>query len=196
MMTELFDKKFVHFMWEDELKDKKGFFADSIEALKDRVNTNYETCKVLNSANIHFPFHGFEADWKFFYYDPNYECKKAYAEGKTIQIKNYADSWLDCDDPEWIDDITYRIKLEEPEKSESMTYQELENENKLLKIKLDALFDGVPWKELLEKSEQIKKLQEQIEKMKCCRNCIHPKTPADNTCVDCDSKFSKWEMKE
>lgn len=46
-------------------------------------------------------------------------------------------------------------------------------ENKLLKTQLDALSDGVDWKSILEKNEQIKKLQEQIENMKCCQNCKH-----------------------
>ena len=35
---ELFDKKFVYFMWDDELKGKRVITADSINCLIDRVN--------------------------------------------------------------------------------------------------------------------------------------------------------------
>lgn len=34
---ELFDKRFVHFMWDDSLKGKVGFFADSIDELRDSI---------------------------------------------------------------------------------------------------------------------------------------------------------------
>ena len=37
-------------------------------------------------------------------------------------------------------------------------------------------------------------LEQQIEKMKCCRNCKHPSTPVDNTCVDCEN-YSKWKLR-
>ena len=122
---ELFDKKYVHFMWEDELEGKRGFFADSIETLKSFVETKnlknlepqyYNT--VSYSGNGHYPFCSDDyCKFIFFYYDPNYECKKAYAEGKQIQIrcKTCDDSWIDCDEPEWFDSIEYRIKPEEHE---------------------------------------------------------------------------------
>ena len=37
---ELFDKDYVHFMWDDELQDKTGFFAPGISSLIDYVNGN------------------------------------------------------------------------------------------------------------------------------------------------------------
>ena len=122
---ELFDKKFVHFMWDDELEGKKGFFDDSINDLIDVVNDDpinnpynngYGT--VVKSNNDDEPFLKKESDisWKFFYYDPNYECKKAYAEGKQIQLFNPdTGDWIDSDEPEWLDILKYRIKPEEPD---------------------------------------------------------------------------------
>ena len=46
----------------------------------------------------------------------------------------------------------------------------------------------------LHAEDYIKSLEQQIEKMKCCRNCKHPSTPVDNTCCDCE-KYSKWELR-
>lgn len=76
-------------------------------------------------------------------------------------------------------------------------------ENKLLKTQLDALSDGVDWKGILEKNEQITELQEQIEKMKCCENC--KKTTLHNV-ASCDEPVrikshntyvcDKWKLKE
>lgn len=48
------------------------------------------------------------------------------------------------------------------------------------------------------KNREIKKLKEQIEKMKCCENCRHyfdePNT--DKNCNNCDDSLSSWEMEE
>jgi hypothetical protein len=122
---ELFDKKFVHFMWEDELAGKKGFFEDSINDLI--IDVNECNCRgtVTVSESNAYPFQREETGitWAFFYYDPNYDCKRAYAEGKTIQYKQ-VDTWFVVTDPGWYDDIEYRIKPEEP-KPRIMTYREL-----------------------------------------------------------------------
>lgn len=110
----LFDKKFVHFMWDDELEGKKGFFADTIERLQDfvdecnqtyfdEVHTEADKICLLTSAAVSF---------RFFYYDPNYDCKRAYAEGKQIQYR-VGNQWLNYEERlNWTDDFEYRIKPE------------------------------------------------------------------------------------
>lgn len=130
-MTELFDKKYVHFMWEDELEGKEGFFSDSVENLQSCVILNHEPAfgTVRGKSNVFdFPFlrEGEVAicKYRFFYYDPNYKCKRAYAEGKQIQFKNIIGNWEDIDCPKWNKGMEYRIKPEEP-KSRRMTYREL-----------------------------------------------------------------------
>ena len=64
--------------------------------------------------------------WKFVYYDPNYDCKIAYNNGKKIQFKNKAsDVWLQSDfEPKWSNDCDYRIKPEEPD-NKRMTHCQL-----------------------------------------------------------------------
>ena len=53
---------------------------------------------------------------------------------------------------------------------------------------------------LEEMTQDAIELEQQIEKMKCCENCLHkfdvPKGLGGDVCGDCDSEFSNWEMKE
>lgn len=139
---KLFDKRFVHFMWDDSLDDKEGFFADDAQALLVRVNSDYTNFygKVCRSETLSYPFaRGKDVDtldvdtldvaYRFFYYDPNYEVKKAYAEGKQVQYKALdTGRWCDWDNSQgccpFHDDIEYRIKQEDP-KTRRMTYREL-----------------------------------------------------------------------
>lgn len=125
-----FKPKYVHCFWNDELEGKKGFFADTIGGLKDTVESNNgdwfgEICKNPNNSQISYPF-GFENKsgikncYQFCYYDPFYEMKVAYEEGKTIQyLSKVTDEWVDCKcRPLWSDDdnfTEYRIKPTEEE---------------------------------------------------------------------------------
>lgn len=131
---ELFDKKFVHFIWEENLEGKEGFFADDICELTNCVlGDNLHFTKVRKSLSPAFPFKDTNNnDWLFFYYDPNYAVKKAYMEGKQIQymFRNVA-KWDDVNDADidaiermglsWFDDdCKYRIKPA----SRRMTYRQ------------------------------------------------------------------------
>ena len=113
---ELFNANFVHFMWDDTLKGKKGFFADSIYDLRHRVNDNSKlySSAVSLSDSVSMPFiDKDECPYMFFYYDPNYDVKRAYNEGKQIQyrLKNEGTGWFDCEgEPWWSADCEYRIK--------------------------------------------------------------------------------------
>ena len=105
---ELFDKKYVHFMWEDELEGKEGFFANNIDSLMLTVNNNNPLTR-MNITEEEF------GHWTFVYYDPNYECKRAFSEGKQIQCRsNSVYKWIDDTNPTWEDIFEYRIKPEEP----------------------------------------------------------------------------------
>ena len=120
---ELFDKRFVHFMWDDELEGKEGFFSDDIETLRTYVESEnlkdlskqyYNT--VRYSGNKFNPFNSERyCNFIFFYYDPNYKVKRAfYKEGKQIQVAyKGANNWVDCDEPEWVDGCQFRVKPEE-----------------------------------------------------------------------------------
>lgn len=127
MSRELFDRRFVHFMWEDELLGKKGFVADVISELRDLVNkgtTESKKYACVTDSHDQYPFsleneEGFS--WNFFYYDPLYIYKVAFNEGKTIQIKNHIlGDWQDLKNESFLwgenaDTGEYRIKPEEPD---------------------------------------------------------------------------------
>lgn len=113
---ELFNKKFVYFMWDDELKGKECFYDDNIEGLRDTVNknkTDFKGCLGPNTSDYPFrPVLGTKTccSWRFAYYDPNYECKVAYSEGKKIQHRRKGEKdWYEST-PAWDPRYEYRIK--------------------------------------------------------------------------------------
>lgn len=94
---KLFNKKFVYFMWDDELTDKECFVADNIYDLMHNVDVNDKKYKVIrNQKNGPFPFITENTGYKFAYYDPTYEYKIAYNEGKQIQYQDIDLEWYDC----------------------------------------------------------------------------------------------------
>lgn len=113
---ELFDKRFVHFIWDDELKGKKCFMANGIDILRATVEKGCEfnLRSVVSSGNESAPFQSANGvyAWVFAYYDPNYEAKRAFNEGKIIQVRcSPVDTWTDCVvTPEWNDECEYREK--------------------------------------------------------------------------------------
>lgn len=94
---ELFDKKFVHFMWDDALKGKKVFVADYIDSLQAIVEKGNENnlCQITFSEEEWKPFkvRNMDITWQFAYYDPNYWVKKAFKEGKEIQFQSADGEW-------------------------------------------------------------------------------------------------------
>lgn len=126
---QIFDKQFVHFMWDDVLDGKEGFAADNIGLLREAVNdySDYSRRSVCNSELDSFPFYsGLDGSrWKFFYHDPLYEYKRAYKNGKRVQFEILG-CWQEVTDEwDWDDRYSYRIVEGEkkPEKSERLTYR-------------------------------------------------------------------------
>lgn len=113
---ELFDKKFVYFMWDESLRGKECFYDDNIAGLKDTVdanNTVFKGCLEPNTSE--YPFRPVRrgsscCGWRFAYYDPNYMYKVAYSQGAQIQHRQKGTSaWFDGI-PNWALDYEYRIK--------------------------------------------------------------------------------------
>ena len=124
---ELFDEKFVHFMWDDELEGKACFVSDDIDTLREEVTKGISRDIVHeHRTNIptSYPFETIADYYRFAYYDPNYEVKKAYTEGKKIQYKfPRGERWHDMSESaikdiasgglRWFDgDCDYRIESE------------------------------------------------------------------------------------
>lgn len=113
---ELFDKKYVYFLWDDKLEEKKGFVADHIDTLINLVNSNSDMCTILKTGHTSYPFisNRTSLDFDFSqlaYYDPNYELKIAHHNGYTIEF--YDDElkkWVEEKEPKWWDNVKYRVK--------------------------------------------------------------------------------------
>lgn len=113
---ELFDKKFVYFMWDDTLRGKECFYDDDIDGLMQTVRNNATDFKSrLEPSTQAYPFKPVcrghtGCSWRFAYYDPNYECKVAYSKGKLIQHREKGKSIWHDDAPAWDERFAYRIK--------------------------------------------------------------------------------------
>lgn len=115
---KLFDPKFVHFMWSDELEGKEGFFSEDITCLKIVVTQNSARDVLEKSTNDEHPFLASTGCcFRFFYYDPNYNVKRAYLDGKIIEYYyEHEKKWYPIEPrqlTELDDGCEYRIKPEE-----------------------------------------------------------------------------------
>ena len=119
---ELFNSKFVYFMWDDKLKGKDVFFDDDINELISEVNNDKldiyrKTCECKSIKHSH-PFQmNFDDEndcYRFVYYDPNYDVKVAYNKGEIIQFKdaNSDYEWKDCTNAEFFfDDSRFEFRI-------------------------------------------------------------------------------------
>ena len=115
MMSKLFDKKFVNFMWEDWLDGKECFYSDTIAELRIDVGRGIPKNAVKGSADSRYPFCVDDSrNYRFCYYDPLYDFKRAYyVDGKIIQYHDKSNwKWYDIQgEPKWeCGPEEYRIK--------------------------------------------------------------------------------------
>ena len=124
-MSKMFDRRFVHFMWDDSLKGKEGFFADSIDDLIKYVEKNNRIKgEVIGSDGYHHFVSDSDQIWTFFYCDPLYEYRWAHEHGKKVQVKLPFSGWTDVtQNHTWDYGLEYRIV--EEQKSQRLTYKQL-----------------------------------------------------------------------
>ena len=117
---ELYDSQYVYFEWDDKLEGKKGFVAQNIASLRSQVISNPKGIVTISSSGddvcpfTYFIDNGFISDYhyQFAYYDPYYEFRKAYIEGKQLQFKDSTGNWRDVDGTPLFTTDEYRIKPE------------------------------------------------------------------------------------
>lgn len=112
----LWDKKFVRCFWEEELEGKLVFIADTVVRLQALVEGGGERYKAKYSGYASFPYKDSDDErYRFCYYDPLYDIKQAFFEGKQIEVRrDGGDKWEDCDEPSWILGAgCYRVKEEQ-----------------------------------------------------------------------------------
>lgn len=99
---KLFDEKFVHVLWNDDLTGSQGFVANNIQELIDKVEEKRpdKQFEIRKSENQNAPFFmsGISCSYPFAYIDPFYEIKVAYLDGKIIEWYNaLKDCWCPMD---------------------------------------------------------------------------------------------------
>lgn len=114
---ELFNKKYLHCIWSEEIEGKECLLCGDLINLIRGINSG----KVYDPRAIVACGHVKRSDgvqitaadgttWVYAYYDPNYECKVAYNEGKQIEYRETT-IWRDTTRPRWRDGVEYRVKL-------------------------------------------------------------------------------------
>jgi hypothetical protein len=114
-----FEKKYLYTFADvedaEKLIGKKGIFFDDILDVSDLKTLMLDELISLSGddCSVGLCFESIVGNFRYFYYDPNLECKRAYVKGKTIQTKNIDNEWVDCDsNPGWLTGLEYRIKPE------------------------------------------------------------------------------------
>lgn len=122
-----FEKEFVHFIWDDKLANRRVFIGDNIERLVKALDQDHERIYVRDSGDLMFPFksvnHPYES-YRFVYYDPLYDIKKAHEDGRAIEIRDLiSGQWYTSSKPVFLPDRAgdYRIK----DDSDKVTNREL-----------------------------------------------------------------------
>lgn len=115
-----FEERYIYCSWDDILASKEVFFADDVVNLHSIVKYNVSDYKdvIKFSGYEEEPFKSAKfcnTNWKFAYYDPNYEWRLAAEQGEIVQIL-FKDTWQDVlPDYNWSkhENETYRIKPKE-----------------------------------------------------------------------------------
>lgn len=120
MAYKFFDKRFLVMPDDKSIIGKKVFYRDTFTGIINEVengDVNSDRYGVLDDISVGSanPFYIDDVYWSLAYYDPNYECKVAYSQGKQIQIQvqnrdGYSDEWADVKQPIWSKREVYRVK--------------------------------------------------------------------------------------
>lgn len=163
---ELFDKKFVYLEWDDVLQGKEVFVADTLPELRRCVENDDNRPTIEKNDGIYpFATSGSRVYYAFVYYDPNYECKRAFLEGKEVECLDGFGNWIlmTSIDP-WFDDRrSYRVK---PEDSDSCLLI-INDRNEVGIVK-----EGREWKGRLIKKGTEEECKDYIVN-NYCNKCVH-----------------------
>lgn len=130
-MKDLYDRRFVHFDWDDSLEGKECIFGDNLQDIKTHLAKGMEFASVVKQNPNNKELYPFMNDkgwvYRFCYYDPLLVFKVAKKMGKRVEsrftdIGNY--HWKEVpDDGVWTQDMEYRIVEEDD--SDMITIRQL-----------------------------------------------------------------------
>jgi hypothetical protein len=116
MEYKFFDKQFLVMPDANDIIGKKVFYRDTLTGIINEVENGdvdsdrYGVLESIVIGSAH-PFYIDDVYWSLAYYDPNYECKVAFSQGKQIQFRgDNTDGWVDAKEPTWSERLEYRIK--------------------------------------------------------------------------------------
>lgn len=118
---ELFDKKFVYFEWDGALKGKQVLASDNLQCMRRDINDGTAKLRCVEGSSSRDKLYPFKDDrgtlWALVYYDPLYDVKLAWKNGKQIQARSvlYKDAeWIDSKYPHFDDTCCeFRVKHDE-----------------------------------------------------------------------------------
>lgn len=97
MEYKFFDKKYLVMPDDTGIIGKRVFYADHFDTLIIDVESgNASRTGMLDGiiTNCAFPFYINDSRWSLCYYDPAYEAKAAYSQGRTIEYRRKGtDEW-------------------------------------------------------------------------------------------------------
>lgn len=128
-----FKKEFVRFMWDDKLEGKEVFIGDNIDELINAVETDRKRHTVINALNLSFPFRLADKNerdgspiYKFVYYDPLYDVKKAHKEGKVIEVRDLiSGQWIVPKEPIFLPERAGDYRIKDDKDGDNVTQREI-----------------------------------------------------------------------
>lgn len=126
-MISIYHPKFMHWEWDEFLDGKSAIVTDNacfVEEFLDEGVNNGVIEGVVREGNNCNPFKVDGIKYRFCYFDPHLEYKRAYNEGKDVYFKLFEnDDWflIEKDNFAWGDNYQYEIR----ERSQRMTKRQL-----------------------------------------------------------------------
>lgn len=109
----LFEEKYLHAVWNNELEGKDCYVENNIPDLIKEITYNEYTSKVTYSKDNQFPFSTSRSEYRFAYYDPYLKFKKAQNEGKQLWVKHVSSATDSSPyvNEYWVTDIVTEFNL-------------------------------------------------------------------------------------
>ena len=123
LYEDLFDDSFVFRCWDDLLKGRLVYVGDSLESLKKGFLIDKPTV-IVPSGNFNFPFsvdgfNGSTYNFRYVYYDPLLDFKRALVDGKVVEVfKEEGWSEVHSNEDFNLQPSCYRIRKESPTSSD------------------------------------------------------------------------------
>lgn len=126
-----FEKEFVYFMWDKALEGEPVFIGDSIDGLVKAVEEEWSRHVTVDNESLAYPFRvrtSGGAPYRFVYFDPLFDIKKAYAEGQEIEVRDLiSGQWIVPSKPVFLPERAGDYRIKGRDSGGRATFRELAN---------------------------------------------------------------------